>query len=110
MPAKSAAAPAAAQAIGAPPAGLLAAARARDAEAATRLLSTALPDEEKDAEGRTALALAVQRGDARMLALLVARGADPLLPDRQGRTPLALAQALGDAAVLQAVLQALKRP
>ena len=80
--------------------------RSRNPEAAGRLLATTPPDEEKDAEGRTALALAVQRGDARMVALLVARGADPLLPDRQGRTPLALAQALGDAAVLQA----LRRP
>lgn len=82
---------------------LLAAVAAGNDEAARRLLTTVDPDDERDAEGRTALALAVQRSDARLVALLLARGADPALPDRHGQTPMDLARALNDAAVLDAL-------
>jgi hypothetical protein len=60
------------------------------------------PDAERDADGRTALALAVLRGDVPMVKWLLARGAQPQVPDRFGQTPLGYAEAGGDPAMRQA--------
>jgi ankyrin repeat protein len=60
-------------------------------------------DQDKDADGRTALVLAVLRGDALAVTALLKRGADPRLPDRYGQTPRGYARALGNAAVLEAL-------
>jgi hypothetical protein len=84
-------------------AGLLEAAAAGDADAVEVLLSRVAPDAERDAQGRTALALAVLRSDSRSVSLLLAHGADRHLPDRQGQTPLDAAIRLGDPAVLKAL-------
>jgi ankyrin repeat protein len=85
------------------PGTLLAAAAAGDIEAVRRLLQTRGPDEERDADGRTALALAVLRSDVRLVRLLLDKGANRLAPDRLGQTPLGHAQAGGDAALLRAL-------
>jgi hypothetical protein len=65
--------------------------------------STTSPDANKDADGRTALALAVLRADAAAVSALIARGANPLLADRFGQTAMDYAQALADPAVLAAL-------
>lgn len=80
---------------------LLAAAAAGDTAALERLLAN--PDAVRDADGRTALSLAVLRKDAGLVRLLRQRGASLLLPDRFGQTPQGYAQAGGDSAVLQAL-------
>jgi hypothetical protein len=79
--------------------GLIAAVLAGDSERLVRLLEQVPPDAERDAEGRTALALAVSRSDVRCVAALLARGADRLAADRAGRTPLDEARATTDPAV-----------
>jgi len=86
----------------APQGSLLAAVAAGDADTVARLLQTAAPDAERDADGRTALALAVLRSDARSVKLLLGHGSDRLLPDRFEQTPQGYAAALGDPAVLDA--------
>ncbi len=94
--------PAAARPALAPPASLLAAAAAGDVEAVRRLLQTRAPDAERDADGRTALALAVLRTEVRLVRLLLDKGANRHAPDRLGQTPLGYAQASGNAALLRA--------
>jgi hypothetical protein len=79
---------------------LLAAARAGDLEGARRLLAAGGPDDEQDADGRTALAHAVLRSDAPLVALLLAHGADRLRPDRLGLTPMDQAATIGNPEVL----------
>ena len=64
-------------------------------------LQSAGPDDERDVDGRTALAQAVLRGDVAAAQRLLARGADRLAKDRFGRTPQDYAQAGGDTAMLQ---------
>ena len=86
----------------APQGSLLAAVAAGDADTVARLLQTTAPDAERDADGRTALALAVLRSDARSVKLLLGHGSDRLLPDRFEQTPQGYAAALGDPAVLDA--------
>jgi hypothetical protein len=60
------------------------------------------PDAERDADGRTALALAVLRGNVPLVKWLLAHGAQPQVPDRFGQTPLDYAEAGGDPAMRQA--------
>jgi hypothetical protein len=62
--------------------------RKGDVQAATEALGDQHPDAVRDSEGRTALALAVLRGDVPMTKWLLARGAQPDAADRLGRTPL----------------------
>jgi hypothetical protein len=81
---------------------LLAAVAAGDASAAELILASSNADAETDADGRTALALAVLNMDARLVKLLLARGANRLAPDRFGQTPQGYAQAGGNTAVLRA--------
>ena len=69
--------------------------------APSRLQSPAA-DDERDADGRTALALAVLRGDVAAAQGLLARGADRLAKDRFGRTPQDYALAAGHPAMLKA--------
>lgn len=82
---------------------LLTAAAAGDIDAVRRILQHTAPDAERDADGRTALALAVLRADLRMVQLLLASGANRLAPDRFGQTPQAYADAGGDPAVRRAL-------
>jgi hypothetical protein len=58
----------------------------------------------RDAEGRTALLLAAQGGQANAVAALLAYGADPNIADAQGETPLKAAQAI-KATAMVATLQ-----
>jgi hypothetical protein len=60
------------------------------------------PDTQRDADGRTALALAVLRADVPMVKRLLAQGAQPQVPDRFGQTPQGYAEASGDPAMRQA--------
>jgi hypothetical protein len=83
--------------------GLLAAAAAGDADAVESLLKRVAPDAERDAQGRTALALAVLRSDSRSVSLLLAHGADRHRADLKGQTPLDEAIRLADPAVLKAL-------
>ena len=85
------------------PDNLLAAVARGDASATERALAQTRPDAERDADGRTALALAVLRADARLVKLLLDKGASPLAADRFGQTPRGYAQAAGNQAVLQAL-------
>jgi len=92
--------PAAAQV---PSEGLLVAVNKGDIEAARVLLQTTNADAERDADGRTALAIAVLRADAPLVKLLLASGANPRAADRFGQTPVSYAAASGDSAMLQAL-------
>jgi ankyrin repeat protein len=87
----------------APGSGLLEAAAAGDADALENLLKRVAPDAERDAQGRTALALAVLRSDSRSVMLLLAHGADRHRADWHGQTPLDAALRLADPAVLKAL-------
>ncbi|MFJ6985377.1 MULTISPECIES: ankyrin repeat domain-containing protein [unclassified Streptomyces] len=49
---------------------------------------------------------AVLRGQGRLVASVLAAGADPAAPDRDGTTPLYLAAVQGDAAVVRRLLSA----
>lgn len=55
-------------------------------------------------DGRTLLATAAHAGSADIAALLLCRGADPLLCDHQGQTPLTLAARQSHVGVLQVLL------
>ncbi|XP_041937519.1 ankyrin repeat domain-containing protein 50 [Alosa sapidissima] len=55
-------------------------------------------------DGRTLLATAAHAGSSNVVALLLCRGADPLLSDHQGQTPLTLAARQGHVGVLQVLL------
>ena len=89
-------------AAAAPRSDLLAAVMAGHVDAARAILKHADPDSSKDADGRTALALAVLGSDAEMVVLLLERGADRLAQDRFGQTPLGYAAAAANPAVLKA--------
>jgi hypothetical protein len=99
------AAPASAQLSGALAGGAEARPAARDAAITAKRLAPpkAAVDQDRDSDGRTALALAVLRGDAAAVTQLLAQGADPLVPDRYGQTPRGYARSLGNAAVLEAM-------
>jgi len=81
---------------------LLAAVNKGDIEAARTLLQTTDPDAERDADGRTALAIAVLRADVPLVKLLLASGANRRAVDRFGHTPVSYANASGDTTMLQA--------
>lgn len=87
----------------APSGGLLDAVSKGDIEAARTVLRTTDPDAERDADGRTALAIAVLRADLPLVKLLLASGADRRAMDRFGHTPLSYASASTDATMLQAL-------
>lgn len=70
---------------------------ARDTDSAN-LLNT------RDYEGRSPLFVAALAGHARVVKLLVARGADPNAPDSQGLTPLSVADSNGHHDVVQFLL------
>jgi hypothetical protein len=82
--------------------GLLAAVAQGNANAARRLLTARGPDNERDADGRSALMLAVLRSDAVMATLLLQHGADRLATDHSGQTAQAYAVASGNPAMLRA--------
>lgn len=86
----------------APSEGLLAVVQKGDIEAARTVLQTTDADAERDADGRTALAIAVLRADLPMVKLLLASGADRHAVDRFGHTPASYAHASGDTKLLQA--------
>ena len=89
-------------AVRAPGEGLLVAVNKGDIEAARTLLQTTDPDAERDADGRTALAIAVLRADVPLVKLLLASGANRHAVDRFGHTPVSYANASGDTTMLQA--------
>jgi len=82
--------------------GLLVAVNKGDIEAARTLLRTTHPDAERDADGRTALSIAVLRADLPLVKLLLASGASRRAADRFGHTPFSYADASGDTTMLQA--------
>jgi hypothetical protein len=89
-------------AVRAPSEGLLVAANKGDIEAARTVLQTTVADAERDADGRTALAIAVLRADVPLVKLLLASGANRRAVDRFGHTPVSYADASADTAMLQA--------
>lgn len=72
-------------------ADLVAAAQAGDAEAVDRLLRLGLPVDARDAQGCTALLRACGGGHLAIAALLLDRGADPMLAASTGATALSAA-------------------
>lgn len=86
----------------APREGLLAAVKMGDIEAAHTILQSAEPDAERDADGRTALAIAVLRADVPLVKLLLASGANRHAVDRFGQTPVSYADASADTMLRQA--------
>ena len=90
-------------AVPAPSEGLLVAVMKGDIEAARTLLQITDPDAERDADGRTALAIAVLRADVPLVKLLLAGGANRRAVDRFGHTPMSYANTSGDGAMLQAL-------
>jgi hypothetical protein len=82
--------------------GLLVAVNKGDIEAARTILKATDPDAERDADGRTALAIAVLRADVPLVKLLLASGANRGAVDRFGHTPVSYANASADTALLQA--------
>jgi hypothetical protein len=86
----------------APGNGLLVAVSKGDIEATRTILQSTDPDAERDADGRTALAIAVLRGYLPLVRLLLASGANPVAVDRFGSTPVVSARASAEAALLQA--------
>lgn len=89
--------------VRAPSEGLLVAVNKGDIQAVRTLLRSTNPDAEHDADGRTALAIAVLRADVPLVKLLVASGANRHAEDRFGQTPMSYANASGDTAILQAL-------
>lgn len=87
----------------APRGGLLAAATMGDFDAARRALGTTHPDAERDADGRTALAIAVLRSNVPLAKLLLESGSDPDQKDRFGQTPRSYAESVGEASMLEAL-------
>jgi hypothetical protein len=89
-------------AVPAPGNGLLIAVNKGDIEAARTILQGTDPDAERDADGRTALAIAVLRANVPLVKLLLASGANRRAVDRFGHTPVSYATASADTALLQA--------
>ena len=63
----------------------------------------------RDEQGRTALVVAIQAGDAQSVRRLLEAGADPRLPDGQGITPLEHARRRGDVRIVELVEAAVER-
>jgi hypothetical protein len=87
----------------APAGSLLAAVGKGDLEGARQILRGTGADTERDADGRTALAVAVLRADLPLVKLLLAHGAQRQAQDRYGQTPQAYAESSGNAALVQAL-------
>lgn len=68
------------------------------------LLAEGANPEAVDADGRTALILAVSVGDGELVPILIQNGADPSRPDRSNRSPLEHGIATGRADVVHALL------
>jgi hypothetical protein len=81
---------------------LLAAVTRGDIRSARLILRTTDPDTERDADGRTALAVAVLRSDLPLAKLLLASGANRHAQDRFGQSPQDYAEASGDQEMRQA--------
>jgi hypothetical protein len=81
----------------------LSAVDAGDIAAVQRLLDGGQPIDARDQDGRTALTHAVLRSDAKMVSLLIARGASPRTADKSARTPLDYAAEANSSAVLDAL-------
>lgn len=60
----------------------------------------------RNADGRTALMLAVRQGQANAVRELLAHGADPNVPDGYGTTPLHAATAAGNSSIIVVLKQA----
>jgi hypothetical protein len=80
-----------------------AAVEAGDIAVVQRLLDNGQPVDARDQDGRTALTQAILRSDARMVSVLIARGANPRAVDKSGRTPLDYAADANSSAVLDAL-------
>lgn len=74
---------------------VIAAAQNGDTVAIDRLLGGGADVNERDEHGWTALNWAAGKGDAKMVAMLLERGADVALIGRDNRTPLMIAKAAG---------------
>jgi hypothetical protein len=85
---------------------IIAAARSGDISAVDRLLGGGADVNERDEHGWTALNWAAGSDDARMVAALLERGADPTLTGRDNRTPLMIARAAGRAEAVAILTEA----
>ncbi|MBK6471221.1 MAG: ankyrin repeat domain-containing protein [Betaproteobacteria bacterium] len=81
---------------------MLVAVHSGDIEAARTILQGTDPDAERDADGRTALAIAVLRANVPLVKLLLESGANRRAVDRFGHTPVSYANASADTALQQA--------
>jgi hypothetical protein len=89
--------------------GVIAAAKQSDLGAIDRLLGSGADVNERDEHGWTALNWAAGKGDARMVALLLERGADVTLTGRDNRTPLMIARAADRRDVVDVLTDAERR-
>jgi hypothetical protein len=89
-----------------PAAELRHAAEAGDIPRLQKLLGRQLPIDARDENGRTALMLAVLRGESRAVDMLLASGADPNAADGRGTTPLQAAVAGNQPAIVAALQRA----
>jgi uncharacterized protein len=89
---------------------LVEAAKAGNVEAIRSLIGQHADVNAAEADGLTALHLAVQANDAGMALLLLKAGANPNAADRYGTTPLHLAATNGSAALIEALIQAGANP
>jgi len=88
------------------PADLRRAAERGDLTKLRTLMAEGVPTEARDADGRTALMLAVQHGRADVVNELLAHGADPGAADADGETPLQTAVITGQTVVAEALRRA----
>lgn len=102
LPPRGNAARVGAAAVRAPSNGLLVAVHSGDIEAARTILQGTDPDAERDADGRTALAIAVLRANVPLVKLLLENGANRRAVDRFGHTPVSYANESADTALQQA--------
>ena len=87
-------------------ADILAAARNGDHQALRTLVKTRADANAAEADGTTALHLAIRAGDAASVATLIRAGANVNAANRYEVTPLALAAVNGNAAIVSALLDA----
>jgi ankyrin repeat protein len=99
-----AAAAAAGLGAAAPPASLVEAVRAGDAESVRSLLRQKADVNTPSPDGTTALHFAVQRDDVAMVELLIASGANVKATNRYGVPPLAIAAVNGHAGIAKLLL------
>jgi ankyrin repeat protein len=101
----SAAGPEAAGAVISAPAPLIAAVKAGDRAAVTRLLKQPGAVSVAEGDGTTALHWAVRADDGELTQMLLRSGADVNAANRYGVTPLMLAATNGNAAIIDALLR-----